>query len=102
MSYFRKGGMNFPISPDGLKRRRTIKDGEWHLETSPSDSGITFLAVNNEYKEWLWDVSKHSWLFNLLFGDFQTRLKRAKTKYQIWIDNKNSDYIFYDQISDII
>ena len=101
MGYFRSSSRMIP-TPEHIRKKRTVKSGEWYLEIYPCDSCINFLARNNLYSEWLWTVGKHGYFFNLVFGDFVNRLSRAKKKYQKWIDKKNSDFIHAEQVSTII
>ena len=81
-------------------KSRTVTNGEWYMDIKGDDSGVNFVACNNEYREWLWTVSDHP--FFIIFGNFQSRLERAKKKYQTWIDKKNSKYVFYNEISTLV
>jgi len=100
MGHFRASNMPLILTTESIRRAKTIVDSQWYLDVKGSDSGINFVACNNEYREWLWTVSDHP--FFIIFGSFQTRLERAKKKYQKWIDRKNSKYIFYNEISNIV
>ena len=105
MGEFRSSsGYDIPmfLHPDYLRKVRTIVNGEWYLKVTERDQEIVFLACNNEYTEWLWEVKERGFLFNMIFGNFITRLIRAKTKYQGWVDKKNSDYFHVKEVCQII
>jgi len=90
------------LFPGEIEKAHTIKNGEWYLEIKAKDTGVCFVAQNNLYSEWLWDVTSRGFFFNLFFGCYVSRLTRAKKKYQKWINKKNTEYFYAQQIITII
>jgi len=89
-------------TPEHIRKCHTVKDGEWALDLRPTDSGVNFIASNNQYSEWLWEVERRGFVFNFVFGDFVSRLEKAKHKYQGWVDKKNAIYIHSKQVIELI
>jgi len=102
MGYFSEGCHMFPPTLDTARRMRTVIDGQWGMEIRPRDTGVEFVARNNLYSEWLWEVREHGFFFNLAFGCYITRLERAKKKYQRLVDKKNATFFHAEQVLTII